>query len=423
MTTLLVILIVLAASFGAPLFSIFGAGSLVGFINADINPSAIIIQMTQLVSAPALVAIPLFTFAGYMMAESKMPERLVNLSQALLGWLPGGLALVTLFACSFFTAFTGASGVTIIALGGLLYPILVKRGYSENFSLGMMTCCGSLGLLFPPSLPIILYGMVAGVDVDKLFMAGLVPGILLIVMIATYSLYVGRGNMMRVPFKLNATLKALKAAAWEVPLPFLVMIGVYGGYTTASEAAAVCAAYIFMVEVFIYKDLHLTKDVPRVMKDSMVLVGGILVIVAVALGFTNYVIDQEVPMKLFELTKRYISSPYMFLTVLDLFLLVVGCLIDIFSAILVIVPIIVPVALGYNIDPIHLGIVFLANMEIGYLTPPFGLNLFLSAYRFKKPVSKIFIDSLPFIIILLTGLALLTYFPFFSTYLVNQIYH
>lgn len=423
MTTLLVILIVVAAAFGAPLFSIFGAGSLVGFINADINPSAIIIQMTQLVSAPALVAIPLFTFAGYMMAESKMPERLVNVSQTLLGWMPGGLAFVTLFACSFFTAFTGASGVTIIALGGLLYPILVKRGYPENFSLGMMTCCGSLGLLFPPSLPIILYGMVAGVDVDKLFMAGLVPGILLITMIAAYSLYIGRGHAMRVPFKLKATLKALKAAGWEIPLPFLVLIGVYGGYTTASEAAAVCAAYVFIVEVFIYKDLSLTKDVPRVMKDSMVLVGGILVIVAVALGFTNYVIDQEVPMKLFELTKRYISSPYMFLTVLDLFLLIVGCLIDIFSAILVIVPIIVPVAMGYHIDPVHLGIVFLANMEIGYLTPPFGLNLFLAGYRFKKPVAKVFVDSLPFIIILLTGLALLTYFPIISTYLVDKIYH
>ncbi len=423
MTTLLVILIVVAAAFGAPLFSIFGAGSLVGFIHADIDPSAIIIQMTQLVSAPALVAIPLFTFAGYVMAESKMPERLVEVSQTLLGWMPGGLAFVTLFACSFFTAFTGASGVTIIALGGLLYPILVKRGYPENFSLGMMTCCGSLGLLFPPSLPIILYGMVAGVDVDKLFMAGLLPGILLIIMIAGYSLYVGGAHTDRMPFKIKSTLKALKAAAWEIPLPFLVLIGVYGGYTTASEAAAVCAAYIFVVEVFIYKDLSLTKDIPRVMKDSMVLVGGILIVVAVALGFTNYVIDQEIPMKLFELTKKYISSPYMFLTVLDLFLLVVGCLIDIFSAILVIVPIIVPVAMGYHIDPVHLGIVFLANMEIGYLTPPFGLNLFLSAYRFKKPVAKIFMDSLPFVIILLTGLALLTYVPFFSTFLVHKIYH
>ncbi len=422
MTTLLVLGIIAAALLGAPLFSIFGAGALLGFYTVGIDTSAVIIQMTQLVSAPALVAIPLFTFSGYMMAESKTPERLVRASQALFGWMPGGLAFVTLFACAFFTAFTGASGVTIIALGGLLYPILVKRNYPENFSLGIVTCGGSLGLLFPPSLPIILYGMVANVDVDKLFMAGLVPGMLLILMLAGYSIFVGRKNLTRIPFNFRDLLTAVKGAGWELPLPILVLIGVYGGYTTASEAAAVCAFYIFVVEVFIYKDLKLTTDVPRVMRDSMVLVGGILVIVAVALGFTNFVIDQEVPMKIFALTKTYITSPLMFLVILNVFLLAVGCLIDIFSAVIVIVPIIVPIAMGYNIDPLHLGIIFLTNLEIGYLTPPFGLNLFLSSYRFKQPVAKVFVSVFPFIIILLIALMIITYVPSLSTFLVDKWY-
>lgn len=422
MTTLVVLGIILAAALGAPLFSIFGAASLFGFHTVDVNTSAIIIQMTQLVSAPALVAIPLFTFAGYLMAESKTPERLVTVSQALFGWLPGGLALVTLLACAFFTAFTGASGVTIIALGGLLYPILKKRGYPEDFSLGIVTCCGSLGLLFPPSLPIILYGVIAGVDVNKLFLAGILPGILLVILLGAYSIFAGRKTTTRIKFRPKEALRAIRAAAWELPLPFIVLLGVYGGYTTASEAAAVCAFYIFIVEVFIYRDLKLWKDVPRVMKDSMVLVGGILIIVAVALGFTNFIIDQEVPMKIFGLTRQYITSPKMFLVVLNIFLLIVGCLIDIFSAIIVVVPLIVPVAMGYHINPVHLGVIFLVNLEIGYLTPPFGLNLFLSSYRFKRPIARVFIDTLPFLLILLFSLIIITYVPALSLTLLNSFH-
>lgn len=422
MTALAIIGIIIAATLGAPLFSIFGAAALFGFHTVGVNTEAVIIQMNQLVTAPALVAIPLFTFAGYLMAESKAPERLVAASQALFGWLPGGLAIVTIIACSFFTAFTGASGVTIIALGGILYPILKKRGLPEDFSLGLVTTCGSLGLLFPPSLPIILYGIIGGVDVDKLFIAGLLPGILLVVLLGIYSIVVGKKATGRIKFKAREALRSVREAAWELPLPFLVLAGVYGGYTTASEAAAVCAFYVFIVEVFIYRDLNLFKDVPRVMKDSMVLVGGILIIVAVALGFTNFLIDQEVPMKIFALTKRYITSPFMFLTILDIFLLIVGCLIDIFSAIIVIVPMIIPVAMGYHINPYHLAIIFLANMEIGYLTPPFGLNLFLSSYRFKKPIAKVFKDSLPFVILLLIALAILTYVPIVSTFLVDKFY-
>jgi C4-dicarboxylate transporter DctM subunit len=422
MTTVAILGIILMALFGAPLFSIFGSAALLGFHATGISTESVIIQMSTLVTAPALVAIPLFTFAGYMMAESKTPERLVAVSQALFGWMPGGLALVTIIACAFFTAFTGASGVTIIALGGILYPILKKRGYQEGFSLGLVTCCGSLGLLFPPSLPIILYGVIGQVDVDKLFVAGILPGVLLVVLLGLYAVIAGGDKNSRVKFNARQAFKAIRAALWELPLPFIVLIGVYGGYTTASEAAAVAAFYVFLVEVFIYRDLSLTKDIPRVMKDSMVLVGGILIIVAVALGFTNFVIDQEVPMKIFALTKRYITSPFMFLTILDLFLLIVGCLIDIFSAIIVIVPMIIPVAMGYDINPYHLAIVFLTNMEIGYLTPPFGLNLFLASYRFKKPIARVFMDSLPFIIILLISLAILTYVPWVSTYLVSKFF-
>lgn len=421
MTTLAILGIILAALLGAPLFSIFGAAALLGFHTVDINTSAIIIQMNQLVSAPALVAIPLFTFAGYMMAESKTPERLVAVSQALVGWMPGGLALVTLIACAFFTAFTGASGVTIIALGGLLYPILKKRGYPEGFSLGIVTCCGSLGLLFPPSLPIILYGVIAQVDVDRLFIAAILPGLLLVFLLGLYSVIAGGKTTGRVKFKPKEALKAVRTAAWELPLPLIVLFGVYGGYTTASEAAAVCAFYVFIVEVFIYRDLKLTKDVPRVMKESMILVGGILIIVAVALGFTNFVIDQEVPMKLFALTKQYITSQAMFLVVLNIFLLIVGCLIDIFSAIIVVVPIIVPIAMGYHVDPVHLGIIFLTNLELGYLTPPFGLNLFLSSYRFKRPIARVFADTFPFLLILILALLIITYVPWFSLVLLEKL--
>ncbi len=422
MTTLVVLGIILMALLGAPLFAIFGSAALFGFHSSGINTEAVIIQMNTLITAPALVAIPLFTFAGYMMAESKTPERLVGVSQALFGWMPGGLALVTLIACAFFTAFTGASGVTIIALGGLLYPVLKKRGYSEGFSLGIVTCCGSLGLLFPPSLPIILYGVIAQVDIDKLFLAGILPGMLLLLLLGGYAIIAGGATTTRVKFNLKQALQAVRAAIWELPLPAIVLIGVYGGYTTASEAAAVCAFYVFVVEVFIYRDLKLFTDIPRVMKDSMVLVGGILIIVAVALGFTNFIIDQEVPMKIFEITKRYITSQAMFLVVLNIFLLIVGCLIDIFSAIIVVVPIVIPIAMGYHVDPVHLGIIFLTNLEIGYLTPPFGLNLFLSSYRFKRPIARVFLDTLPFLIILLIALMIITYVPALSLTLVNKFH-
>lgn len=419
MTWLVVFGIVAAALFGAPLFSIFGIAALVCFYNSGIDSQAIIIAMSRLVSAPILVAIPLFTFAGYTMAESKTPERLVRLAQACVGWMPGGLAIVTLLACAFFTAFTGASGVTIIALGGLLYPILLKRGFSEKFSLGLVTTCGSLGLLFPPSLPLILYGLVAKVDVDKLFIAGLLPGFLLVVLLAAYSIYQTAESVEQIPFRWREVVKAARAAIWEIPLPILILVGIYGGYTTAAESAAVAAFYVLIVEVFVYHDLKIKKDVPRVMKESMVLVGGILIILAVALGFTDFLIDEQVPMKIFEWIRQYIHSKVTFLVLLNLFLLIVGMLMDIFSATIVVVPLILPIATSFGVNPFHLGIIFLTNLEIGYLTPPVGLNLYLSSYRFKKPIMKIVKDVIPFILILLLGLIMITYVPGLSLWLLE----
>lgn len=408
------------ALLGAPLFIIFGAIALYSFYSADIDTSAIMIEFYRMAAAPTLITIPLFTFAGYMMAESNTPKRLVNVAQALVGWLPGGLAIVTLIACAFFTAFTGASGVTIIALGGLLYPILVKEKYDKDFSMGLVTSCGSLGLLFPPSLPLILYGLIAKVSIDKLFLAGIIPGTLLIVALSIYSIFKGKkSNVSRVPFNLGNIFKSIKEAFWELPLPFIILFGIYGGIITTSEAAAVTALYIFVVEVFIYKDIHLTKDLPRIIHESMVMVGGILIILGVALGMTSYIVDADVPTRIFEWVSVYIDSKIMFLIVLNIFLLVVGCLMDIFSAIIVVVPIITPIAYKYGVDPVHLGIIFLTNLEIGYLTPPVGLNLFISSFRFKRPIFELYRVAIPYLVILTICLLIITYVPELSLFLLD----
>jgi len=408
------------ALLGAPLFMIFGAIALYSFHSADIDSSAIMIEFYRMASAPTLITIPLFTFAGYMMAESKTPKRLVDLAQALVGWLPGGLAIVTLMACAFFTAFTGASGVTIIALGGLLYPILVKEKYDDKFSLGLVTSCGSLGLLFPPSLPLILYGLIAKVSIDKLFLAGIVPGFLLIIALSIYSVYKGhQAEVRRVPFNWRNIIKAVKGASWEVPLPFIILIGIYGGFITASEAAAVTALYVFIIEVFIYRDIKLFSDIPRIIHESMVLVGGILIILGVALGMTNYIVDAQVPLKIFTWVSQYITSKIMFLVLLNIFLLIVGCLMDIFSAIIVVVPIITPIAYRYGVDPVHLGIIFLTNLELGYLTPPVGLNLFIASFRFKRPIFELYRIALPYLAILIVCLLIITYIPSLSLWLID----
>jgi tripartite ATP-independent transporter DctM subunit len=395
---------------------------MLAFTSQGIDPSVMMVDLNRIATNPTLVAIPLFTFAGYALAESKAPTRLVNLSRAFFGWFPGGLAVVVLVTCALFTAFTGASGVTIVALGGLLYPMLLGEQYPEKFSLGLVTTSGSLGLLFPPSLPIILYALVTAISVDKLFTAGILPGVLLVVMLSGYAIWQGKKHRVpRHPFTWGEVFKTMRAAIWEIPLPVIIIGGIYSGIFTATEAASVTAFYVLVVEVFVYKDLHLFRDIPRVMRESMLLVGAILMIIGVAMGLTNYLVDQEVPQQLFEMTKSLISSPVMFLVVLNAFLIVVGMMMDIFSAIIVVVPLITPIAASYGIDPVHLGIIFLANLEIGYLTPPVGLNLFISSLRFNKTVLSVTYATLSFIGILLIALMVITYVPDLSLFLVRAM--
>ena len=413
------IVLILLAMLGAPLFSLIGGLAIYLFSTSGGEPKFVIAELTRLAEFPSLIAIPLFTFSGYLLAESKTPQRLVNLSQAFVGSIPGGFAVVALIACAVFTAFSGASGVTIIALGGLLFPILLKQGYPERFSLGLLTTSGSLGLLFPPSLPIILYGIVAQISIDKLFVAGLVPGILLIVLLGTYASAVSlRSKVVRTRFELSRVLRAMRESVWEIPLPFIVIGGIYAGVFTATEAAAVTAFYVLIIEVFVYKDLSLKKDVPAIMHRSMLLVGAIFVVLGTALGLTNYFIDEQIPQRLFEWIRQFIENKYTFLVLLNCLLLVIN-MVEIFSAIIIVVPLIIPIATQYGVDPVHLGIIFLLNLEIGYMLPPLGLNLFLGSLRFERPMTLMYRVTLPFMAILFATLLAVTYFPEMSLWLVQ----
>ena len=411
---LIVVIALLVGMLGVPLFAVIGTTALASFFLNDIDPSAVSVEIYRLSSAPTLLTIPLFTFAGYIMAESGAPKRLVRFADALMGWLPGGVAIVGLVVSAFFTAFTGASGVTIVALGGLLYPILKDEGFSEKFTMGFITTSGSLGLLFPPSLPIILYGLVAKVDIDELFKAGIVPGVLLILVLALWSMKNGVARTEKVSFDKVELLASFKACFFELLLPFAVLGGIYGGVTTVSEAAAFTAFYILCVECFIYKDLSLRKDIPKIIIESMTLVGAILIILCCALGLTNFLVDEEVPMQIFEAMRGVITDKYAFLLFLNVFLLVVGSLMDIFSGIIVVVSLILTMAAEFDIHPIHLAIVFLTNLEIGYITPPVGINLFISSIRFKRPITELYRSSLPFLFLLLICLAIITYVPALS---------
>ncbi len=419
MMLLLIRIAFLLMFLGAPLFTVFSGLTLLLLFNANIDSSAMIIEMHRIATTPILVAIPLFTFAGFLLSESKAPKRLIGLTDAFLGWLPGGLSIIALITCSAFTALTGATGLTIIALGGILFPALLHGKYPEKFSLGLVTNSGMLGLLFPPSLPIIVYAIVSKVEIKQLFLAGLLPGTFMIVLLSAFSVRKAiAAEVPRTRFQASRLFKALREAIWELPLPVVVLGGIYSGYFAVSEAAAITAAYVLLVEVVIYRDIK-WRELPQVMRKSMTLVGGILIILGSALGFTNYLIDAEVPKKLFDLFKTYTDNPYVFLILLNLFLLVVGCLLDMFSALIVVVPLILPVANAYGINPVHLGIIFLANLEIGALTPPVGMSLFISSLRFEKPMSKIIMASLPFIAVLLFALAVITYVPWLSLALVK----
>ncbi len=422
---LVTLLLILLALLGAPLFAVIAAGAMWGFYQADIDLAVMGIEFFRLAEMPMLVSIPLFTFAGYLLSESQAPARLVRISQALLGWLPGGLAIVALFACAFFTAFTGASGVTIVALGALLFPALMQAGYKENFNLGLITTSGSLGLLFAPSLPLILYAVIVQqmgigepLTIDELFLAGIIPGLLMLLMLSAWSMWQNRALPTHTA-DWQEVKSALFESRWEIPLPFIVLGGIYSGYFAVSEAAAVTALYVLIVEVLIYREIPL-KKLPQIMRSSMVLVGALLIILGLSLASTNYMIDADIPTQMFDFVKKHVDSPLTFLILLNIFLLILGAMLDIFSALILIIPLLLPIALGYGIDPVHLGIIFLANMQLGYFTPPVGLNLFIASYRFKKPVMQLYKATLPFFFILLLAVLIITYVPALSLYLPDR---
>jgi len=412
--------LILLAIIRTPLFAVIAASALLGFYAEEVDLSVISIEIYRLAEMPVLLAIPLFTFAGYLLGECNASKRLVNLTQSLLGWLPGGLAIVSIIACALFTAFTGASGVTIVALGALLYPALKEAGYSENFTLGLLTSSGSLGLLFAPALPLILYGVIAQqmdldqpVSIDQLFLAGALPGLLMLVLLSIYSMLQKRIIDNSLKKSRPGIRQSLIDARWELPLPIVLLGGIYSGYFAISEAAAVTALYVLIVEVFIQREIKLNQ-LPNIIRESMILVGGIMIILGVSLASTNYLIDTEVPTRLFDFIREHIESKLTFLILLNIFLLVLGMMLDIFSALVIIVPIILPIAVGYGIHPVHLGIIFLANMQLGYFTPPVGMNLFIASYRFNKPVITLYKATIPFFIILLAAVLIITYWPWLT---------
>jgi tripartite ATP-independent transporter DctM subunit len=420
MNALIGLLLVVATLLGAPLFAVIGAGALTGFHREGVDLSVVAIEFFGLSETPVLVAIPLFTFAGFLLSAGRAPARLVRLSQALLGWFPGGLAIISLVACALFTAFTGASGITIIALGALLVPALSQAGYDERFNLGLITSSGSLGLLFAPSLPLILYGIVAEAPVDDLFVAGLLPGILLIVVLGAYCYWRNRKlRYVATDGSWSAARQAIWAARWDLPLPIVVLGGIYGGYFAVSEAAAVTALYVVVIEVLVLREVA-WRDLPRIMRESMVLVGAILAILGVSLASTNLMIDTGVPQRLFAFVSDYITGPTSFLLALLVFLLILGAILDIFSATVLIVPLLLPIAAEYGIDPIHLGIVFLAAMELGYLTPPVGLNLFIASHRFEKDITEIYFATQPFLLVSLLAVIVIAFWPDLSLVLLDR---
>ncbi|MBI5368177.1 MAG: TRAP transporter large permease subunit [Planctomycetes bacterium] len=415
---------------GTPVFCTLGGAALILFWGDDQPIDSLTITQYGLVTNPTLPTIPLFTLAGYFLAEGGTSKRIVRVFQEWVGWFRGGPAIVTALACAFFTTFTGASGVTILALGALLMPVLIGAGYSQRNALGLVTSAGSLGLLFPPCLPLILYAIVAnanfkdsGITIEKMFLGGIGPGVLLLAMTAAWGIWAGPKTPPggHKSFNGGEARRALWEAKWELLLPVVAFVALFGGFATPVEAAAVTALYAFFVDVVLYRDLKIFKDVPRVMSECGLLVGGVLLILGVAVGFTNYLIDARIPDRLVEWVTASIHSPFMFLLALNGFLLIVGCLMDIFSAIVVVVPLILPIGKEFGIHPIHLGIIFLANLELGYLTPPVGMNLFLSSYRFHKPMIEVTRAILPMLLVLVIGVLLITYFPPLTTFLPSLV--
>lgn len=417
----IIILLIVSAIFGARIFIILGGIAYMLFARTAQPLEVIPNEAYSMLMSHMLPAIPLFTVTGFILSESKAGERLVRLFKSLFSWFPGGLAIMAILVCAFFTTFTGASGVTILALGALLSYVLIKGKYKRKFGIGLLTASGSIGLLFPPSLPIIIYGVTAQISIKDMFLGGIIPGFVMVLALIIFGIiYALKNKVDRIPFKFRETLSAVRESIWEILLPVIVILGYFGGLTTLVESGAVAVIYALITEIFIHRDLKI-KDLPQVMLKCIPIIGGVLVILALANGLKYFIVDAEIPTQLTAWVEAHISSKYLFLLLLNIALLITGCFIDIFSAIMLVVPLIIPLGNLFDIHPVHLGIIFLANMELGYLTPPVGLNLFLASYRFNEPMVKIYRDVLPFFFIQLVSVLLITYIPFLSTGLLTLL--
>ena len=410
------VVIMVAALVGTPLFAILGGTAAFLFLHDGVTPATILVETYSLSVSPTLPAIPLFTLAGFLLAEGHASERLLRVFRAFFGWIPGGTAVVCAVLCSFFTVFTGGSGVTILALGGVLFPALLKDGYRERFALGLLTASGSLGLLLPPALPLILYAVFAQIPIEDIFIGGILPGILLTSMIAAWGIREGIvSGAARHPFRAGEAVASLWAAKWELATPVLVLAAMFSGLATTVEAAALTALYALVVQAFIHRDLSIRRDLPRALAECVTIIGGVLIILGVAQGLTSYLVGAQLHTQLLAWTQANITSRLAFLLVLNLFLLAVGWLMEIWAALAVVVPIIVPLGAAYGIHPVHLGIIFIANLELGFLTPLVGLNIFLASYRFKRPVLEVCVAALPMMAILGIGVLVITYIPWLTT--------
>jgi len=419
----LLVLLGLGFFAGAPVFVVMAGVAMVLFWRDGTPIAAVPTNTFGLVTSSALPAIPLLTVAGYVLAEGGAGQRLLRAYKGLFGWLPGGVAVMAAFVCALFTTFTGASGVTILALGGLILPTLVQEGYPEGFSLGLVTAAGSLGLLFPPSLPVILYGVVAQVPIESLYLGGLVPGLLMILLVAAYGVWAGvKARVPRQAFAASEAAAALWDAKWDLGLPVLVVVAIASGYATVVEAAALGVAYALLVEMVILRELG-RHELPSVLAHAATLVGAVVILLGVALGLTNWLVDAEVPVRLVAWMTAHVKSPELFLLALNVALLVLGSVLEIYSAIIVLAPLVAPLGAAYGVEPVHLGVVFLANLELGFLFPPMGLNLFLSASRFEKPLPYLYRRALPFLLIMSLGVLLITYLPAITTGVVRLLMH
>jgi tripartite ATP-independent transporter DctM subunit len=407
-------LIIVSLVYGMPIFIGLGGIAVLLFWK-DFTPiTAIPAETYRIVASPSLPTIPLFTLVGFILAESGASRRMMSFFKSAFSWIPGGTPIIVVILSGFFTAMTGGSGVTILALGGLLYPMLRKEGYSEMFSLGLITVAGSLGLLFPPSLPLIIYSVSAGVSVKDAFIAGFIPGTLLIVLIGIWAVYQGKVQKIeQIPFRWKKVFSSTKESIWEILIPVFILLGIFTGFMTLVETAATLVIYVLIIEIYIYKDFK-WKNIPKIIINCTALIGGVLIILGVAMGLTSYLVDAQIPLKLLAWVKTAISSKFVFLLMLNILLLLVGSLMDIFSAIIVFVPLLAPLGDYFGIHPVHMAIIFIANLELGFITPPVGMNLFLSAYRFEKPMLKVYRSTLPFFVVRLLAVLAITYIPIIS---------